>query len=65
MNVLERPTWEEDNIYIQGQTVPKKSPKPDKLGLHEEGPYLITQVHTNGNATIELRPRVTERILEE
>jgi len=48
--------------YIQGQKVLKKYPKPDKLGLRKEGPYLITQVHTNGNVTIELRPGVTERI---
>ena len=51
--------------YIQGQKVlkaKKKYPKPDKLGLHKEGPYLITQVHTNGNITIELRPGVTERL---
>ena len=48
--------------YIQGQKVLKKYPKSDKLGLRKEGPYLITQVHTNGNVTIELRPGVTERI---
>ena len=48
--------------YIQGQKVLKKYPKPDELGLRKEGSYLITQVHTNGNATIELRPGVTERL---
>ena len=48
--------------YIQGQKVLKKLTKPDKLGLRKEGPYLITQVHTNGNVTIQLRPGVTERL---
>ena len=48
--------------YIQGQKVLKKLTKPDKLGLRKEGPYLITQVHTNGNVTMQLRPGVTERI---
>ena len=27
-----------------------------------EGPFPITQVHTNGTVTISLRPEVTERI---
>jgi transposase InsO family protein len=35
---------------------------PTKLRLRKEGPYTITQVHTNGNITMELRPEVTERI---
>ena len=48
--------------YIQGQRVLKKRHKPDKLGRLTEGPYVITQVHTNGNVTMELRPGVTERI---
>ena len=48
--------------YVQGQKVLKKYPKPDKLGLCKEGPYLIIQVHTNGSVTIELRPGVTERL---
>ena len=48
--------------YIQGQRVLKKRHKPDKLGRLTEGPYVITQVHTNGNVTRELRPGVTERI---
>ena len=48
--------------YVQGQKVLKKYPKPDNLGLRKEGPYLITQVYTNGNVTIELRPGVTERL---
>ena len=48
--------------YIQSQKVLKKYPKPENLGLRKEGPYLITQVHTNGNVTIELRPGATERL---
>ena len=48
--------------YVQGQKVLKKRHKPDKLGRRKEGPYKVTQVHTNGNVTIELRPGVTERI---
>ena len=47
--------------YVQGQKVLKKLTKPDKLRLRKEGPYLITQVHTNGNVTMELRPGVTEK----
>ena len=35
---------------------------PKKLGLRREGPYKVTQVHVNGNVTIELRPGVSERI---
>ena len=48
--------------YVPGQKVLKKRHKPDKLGRRKEGPYKVTQVHTNGNVTIELRPGVTERI---
>ena len=48
--------------YVQGQKVLKKYPNPDKLGRRKEGPYLITQVHTNGNVTIQLRPGITERL---
>ena len=50
------------NPAVQGQKVLKKYPKPDKLGLRREGPYPITQVHTNDNVTIELRHGVTERL---
>jgi len=33
-----------------------------KLGNRTEGPFLITQVHTNGTVTIQRRPFVTERL---
>ena len=48
--------------YVVGQQVLKNIHAPTKLGLRKEGPYTITQVHTNGNITMELRPGVTERI---
>ena len=48
--------------YFQEQKVLKKYPNPDKLGRRKEGPCLITQVHTNGNVAIQLRPGATERL---
>ena len=48
--------------YAPGQQVLKKVHQPTKLGERTTGPYLIQQVHVNGNLTIELRPGVTERI---
>ena len=33
--------------YVQGQKILKKYPNPDELGRRKEGPYLITQVHSN------------------
>ena len=48
--------------YVQGQDVLKKLHNPTKLGERTEGPFPITQVHTNGTVTISLRPEVTERI---
>ena len=49
--------------YIECQKVLKKYPKPSNLGLRKDGPYIITQVYTNGNVTTELRSGVTERLL--
>ena len=48
--------------YAPNQQVLKKLHDPTKLGDRTKGPYKITQVHTNGTITIELRPTVTERI---
>jgi hypothetical protein len=48
--------------YVVGQQVLKSIHAPTKLGLQNEGPYIITQLHTNGNITMELRPGVTECI---
>ena len=45
--------------YIQGKRVLKNKHRPDKLGEVTEGPYRITQVHTNGTVSIELLPNVT------
>lgn len=48
--------------YVIGDEVLKISYKPNKLEPRNEGPYTITQVHTNGTVTIRLAPHVTERI---
>ena len=48
--------------YASNQQVLKKLHDPTKLGDRTTGPYKITQVHTNGTITIELRPTLTERI---
>ena len=48
--------------YIVDQQVLKDVHQPTKIGIRRTGPYRITQVHTNGNVTIELRPGITERI---
>jgi hypothetical protein len=48
--------------YVVGQQVLKNIHAPTKLGFQKEGPYIITQVHTDGNVSMELRPGVTERI---
>jgi hypothetical protein len=58
MNLIKRRTYD----YVVGQQVLKNIHAPTKLGLRKEGPYIITQVHTNGNITRELRPGVTKRI---
>lgn len=48
--------------YIQGQKVLKKKHKPQKLEEKTRGPYPILQTHVNGTLTIELKPKVSERI---
>jgi len=48
--------------YVPGQQVLKKVHNPTKLGVRTDGPYVVDQVHVNGNLTITLRPGVTERI---
>ncbi len=48
--------------YVVGQQVWKKLYKPNKLGLRSSGPHYITQVHTNGTVTIQLRPGIIENI---
>jgi hypothetical protein len=48
--------------YAQGQQVLKKVQDPTKLGVRTEGPYTIDRLHVNGNLTILLCERITERI---
>ncbi len=48
--------------YALGQQVLKKVHNPTKLGVRMEGPYTIGRVQVNGNLTILLRERITERI---
>jgi hypothetical protein len=45
-----------------GQQALKKVRNPTKLGVRTEGPYTIEHVHINGNLTILLCKRITERI---
>lgn len=48
--------------YQPNQKVLKKSCNPRKLGEQTSGPYVITQVHTNGTVTIALNDNTSERI---
>ncbi len=48
--------------YDPGQQVLKKVHNPTKLEAKTEGPYTIERVHVNGNLTILLLERITERI---
>jgi len=48
--------------YQVGQQVLKFNYKPNKLQQRAEGPYSITEVHTNGTVTIQLSPTTIERI---
>eukprot|EP00977_Amphora_coffeiformis_P009356 scaffold2144_cov98-Amphora_coffeaeformis.AAC.1 len=50
--------------YTVGERVLKRSVigLSDKMKPSFTGPYVITQVHTNGTVTIRLSPSVTERI---
>jgi hypothetical protein len=48
--------------YAPGQQVLKKVHDATKLGVRTEGPYTIECIHVNGNLTILLHERITERI---
>ena len=48
--------------YVVGGRVLVKRTTPSKLGLRYYGPFVITQVHTNGTITIRRKPTVFERI---
>ena len=48
--------------YVIGDEVLKIAVKPNKLDPRNDGPFTITQVHTNGTVTLRLAPHVTERI---
>ena len=49
------------HVYVAGERVLLTNVE-SKLGNRAEGPFLITQVHTNGTVTIQRRPFVTERL---
>jgi transposase InsO family protein len=51
-----------DHDYQPGQYCYKKAYNPDKMEPRFTGPYLITQVHTNGTVVIQVDDNVTERI---
>jgi hypothetical protein len=48
--------------YLPEQRVLKKCWKLYKLDKRTSGPYRILQTHVNSTVTIELRPRVLERL---
>ena len=48
--------------YAVGQRVSVLEFNPGKLEPRKTGPYVIKQVHTNGNVTIRRLPTVIERI---
>jgi len=51
-----------DYDYKVGQQVLKRIFDFTKLDPRWEGPYVINQVHVNGNVTIQLTPHVRERV---
>ena len=48
--------------YKVGERIMKKRHEHNKLDLYWDGPFEITQVHMNGNVTIEIRPGIVERL---
>ena len=48
--------------YAVGQQVLIKNHEITKMGLRTHGPYKITQVHCNGNVTLDVGRDSTERI---
>ncbi len=48
--------------YVPNQKVLKKRHKTCKLSQKTSGPYKIMQTHVNRTVTIELKPRISERI---
>ena len=48
--------------YVLQQRVLVKKWNPPKLGERTSGPYRVLQTCVNGTLTIELRPRVSERL---
>lgn len=51
-----------DYDYKIGQQVMKRFFDFGKLDPRWEGPFVVNQVHVNGNVTIQLKPHVTERV---
>jgi len=48
--------------YVAGQQAWIKKYNPATLQVRKEGPFLITQIHTNGTVTLRRRGNVVERI---
>jgi hypothetical protein len=48
--------------YVPNQKVLKKRHKTCELGQKTSGPYKIMQTHVDGTLTVELKPRISERI---
>ena len=48
--------------YRAGDSVLVKVHNPHSLQERATGPYIVTQVHTNGTVTIQRMPNVFERI---
>ena len=48
--------------YTVGQQILIKQIDPTKLGEQTCGPFQITQVHVNGNVTVQRAPHIFERV---
>jgi hypothetical protein len=57
----ENPKWKRYD-YMPNQKVLKKRHETCKLGQKTGGSYKIMQTHVSGTLTVELKPRISERI---
>jgi hypothetical protein len=48
--------------YVPNQKVLKKRHKTCKLGQKTSGPYKMLQTHVNRTLTVELKPKISERL---
>jgi hypothetical protein len=60
-NLMRENCKQKRNDYVPNQKVLKKRHKTCKLG-QTSGPSKIIQTHVNGTLTVELKPRISERL---